>query len=211
MAGSSRKVFCDFDGTITARESLEAVLQKFNPNCFDDMMARLKSGEKSIREGVKEMVAGIRSESYPQILEFVRQIPIRPGFENLLDFLDARGIAFIVLSGGIRGMVEARLGPLMERVEQIIAAEVDTGQPMMSVYSPYESDAELVAKAEIIRGFGSVESVVIGDGITDIEMARRGDILFARDSLAKYLDDEKIAYYPWSDFYDIRRQLEKIL
>ncbi len=211
MAKNRRLVFCDFDGTITARESLEAVLRKFHPDGFDDMMARLRSGEKSIRDGVKEMVAGIRSERYPQILEFVRQIPIRAGFEDLLDFLEARGIAFIVLSGGLRGMVEARLGPLAERVEQIIAADVDTGQTMMRVYSAYESEAELVAKAQVMQGFGAAESVVIGDGITDIEMARCGDIVFARDSLAKYLDRQKIGYYPWSDFFDVRRRLEKIL
>ena len=200
-------VFCDFDGTITERESLEAVLRKFNPENHDAMMARLKAGQVSIREGVREMVEGIASARYPEILSYVREIPIRPGFEALLDFLDERGIPFVVLSGGLRGMVEARLGPLVRRAHHIIAADVDVSQPRLSVLSNYESETELVAKARVMDTFSFDAAIVIGDGITDFEMARHGTCIFARDSLADYLERQGIGYHTWLDFYDIRDKL----
>ena len=200
-------VFCDFDGTITERESLEAVLRKFNPENHDAMMARLKAGEVSIRDGVREMVEGISSARYPEILSFVREIPIRAGFEPFLDFLDERAIPFVVLSGGLRGMVEARLGPLVRRAHRIIAADVDASRPRLTVISDYESESELVAKARVMETFSFDAAIVIGDGITDFEMARHGTCIFARDSLAAYLDQQGIGYHSWSDFYDVRDQL----
>ncbi len=208
MTEIKRIVFCDFDGTITAAESLEAVLHRFNPGAFDAMMARLKAGEVSIRDGVREMLEGIESARYPEILAFVQEIPIRQGFEAFLDFLDTRAIPFIVLSGGLRGMVEARLGQLASRARRIIAADIDTSQSFLRVFSDYESGSELVAKAEVMKTFSFDESIVIGDGITDIEMAKHGSHIFARDSLAAWLDRAGISYHGWSDFSDICRRLE---
>jgi 2-hydroxy-3-keto-5-methylthiopentenyl-1-phosphate phosphatase len=207
--GHKRIVFCDFDGTITARESLEAVLRTFTPEAYNAMMDRLRAGEVTIRDGVREMVGGIPSRRYPEILSFVKEIPIRPGFEELLDYLEARGIPFIVLSGGLRGMVEARLGPLKARIHRIIAADVDLSGESIRVVSEYESRTELVAKPAVMDRFAAEESIVIGDGITDFQMARHGRVRFARGTLARYLDQEGLDYYPWSDFHDVRAVLEK--
>jgi len=208
MRKTQRIVFCDFDGTITASESLEAVLRQFNPEAYQEVIGRIKSRQSSIRDGVREMIRGIASDRYPEILSFVQKIPIRPGFETLLDLLDEQGVPFIVLSGGLRGMVEARLGKLVKRVHRIIAADIDTSQAFLRVFSDQESDTELVAKAEVMKTFSFDESIVIGDGITDIEMARHGSRIFARDALAEFLDQAAIAYTPWSDFFDICTQLE---
>ncbi len=211
MTAVHRILFSDFDGTITARESLEAVLKEFASEKYDDMMKRLKSGEVTIREGVREMVEAIPSAKYPEIIRFVTDIPIRPGFESLLDFLEQKGIPFIVLSGGLRGMVEARLGPLLERAYRIIAADVDTSGIHLKVFSDYEMGTELVAKAEVMKAFAADEQIVIGDGITDFQMARHADTVFARDSLAKFLEKSGISYYPWADFFEIRDKLETLV
>ena len=211
MTEKTRVLFSDFDGTITARESLEAVLKAFAPGKYDDMMKRLKAGEVTIRDGVREMVEAIPSDRYPEIIEFVKEIPIRQGFEAFLDFLEAHKIKFIVLSGGLRGMVEARLGPFVERAHRIIAADVNTDGPYLKVFSDYEIGTELVAKVEVMKEYGADEQIVVGDGITDIQMAQHGTTVFARDSLAKFLDEANVPYYTWSDFGDIRDKLESLL
>lgn len=211
MREKTRILFSDFDGTITARESLEAVLKQFVPQKYDDMMKRLKAREVTIRKGVREMVEAVPSAKYPEIIEFVKEIPIRPGFEDLLDFLDARRMPFIVLSGGLRGMVEARLGPLVKRAHRIIAADVDTSGQYLKIFSDYEFGTELVAKVEVMKEFAADQQIVIGDGITDIQMAEHAGIVFARDSLAAYLDEANVSYFAWSDFFDIRDKLQELL
>lgn len=211
MREKTRILFSDFDGTITARESLESVLKQFVPQKYDDMMKRLKAREVTIRQGVREMVEAVPSAKYPEIIEFVKEIPIRPGFEALLDFLDARRMPFIVLSGGLRGMVEARLGPLVKRAHRIIAADVDTSGQYLKIFSDYEFGTELVAKVEVMKEFAADQQIVIGDGITDIQMAEHAGIVFARDSLAAYLDEANVSYFAWSDFFDIRDKLQELL
>jgi len=211
MTKKHRILFCDFDGTITARESLEAVLKEFAAHKYDGMMKRLKSGEVTIRDGVREMVEAIPSAKYPDIIKFVRDIPIRPGFEALLDFLEQKDIPFIVLSGGLRGMVEARMGNLIDRAHRIIAADVETSDTYLKVFSAYEMGSELVAKAEVMKEFAADERIVIGDGITDFQMAQHADTVFARGSLAAFLEEAGISYYPWADFFDIREKLETLV
>jgi 2-hydroxy-3-keto-5-methylthiopentenyl-1-phosphate phosphatase len=211
MDKASRAVFCDFDGTITAEESLEAVLKTFNPEVYEPVMADMRAGKTTIREGVRQMVEGIPSRRYPEILAFVRGIPIREGFEELLDFLDQQNIPFIILSGGLRDMVETRLGALAGRADRIFAADIDASGPFLKLSSDFAGGHELVAKAEVIGGLGVGESIVIGDGITDLEMAKSADIVFARNSLAGYLERIGITFHRWEDFYDIRNELKKLL
>ena len=51
--------------------------------------------------------------------------------------------------------------------------------------------------------------VAVGDGFTDMVMARHAGLVFARDHLASFLSMEKIPYVEWIDFHDIRARLEK--
>ncbi|MCF8110315.1 MAG: HAD-IB family phosphatase [Desulfobacteraceae bacterium] len=204
-------VFCDFDGTITARESLQAVFERFVPDKWEDMKQKLVSGSVSLRNGVREMIESLPSERYREVLYFVRQIPLRPGFEEFLDFLDCRGVPFVIVSGGVRGMVEAGLGPLIKRAHRVFAAEVDAAGPYLKVHSEFEGGNELVAKVEVMELFDADLRIVIGDGMTDYNMARKGDIIFARGSLARYLEKSGTDLIRWEDFNDIRKELEQRL
>jgi 2-hydroxy-3-keto-5-methylthiopentenyl-1-phosphate phosphatase len=202
-------VFCDFDGTITAEESLQAVLEHFLPQEWQRMKTRLESGAVTLRAGVREMLESISSDQYPDTLDFVRQIPLRPGFVELLAFLRARAVPFVVVSGGVRGMVEAGLGDLTRHVDEIFAVDVDDTGPFLKVHSGFEGGDELVAKAAVMDRFDTDFRVVIGDGMTDHNMARHGDLVFARGRLVRYLEKHNIDHVPWKDFHDVRKVLEK--
>ena len=126
-----RVVFCDFDGTITAKESLELVFTTFAPGRWEPVKQELVAGKMTVREGVRKLMETIPSARYLEMCEFVAAIPLRPGLEAFLDFLDDRHIPFVVISGGFRGMVKARMGPLAERAHRIFAADLpsDSGKP----------------------------------------------------------------------------------
>jgi len=100
---------------------------------------------------------------------------------------------------------------LVDRAHRIIAADVDTSDTYLKVFSAHEMGSELVAKAEVMKEFAADERIVIGDGITDFQMARHADTVFARDSLAEFLDKAGISYYPWTDFFEIREKLETLV
>jgi 2-hydroxy-3-keto-5-methylthiopentenyl-1-phosphate phosphatase len=204
----SRIVFCDFDGTITAQESLEGVFKRFAPDIWKPIKDKMMALEITIRQGVRQILESIPSKRYPEILDFVQTIPIRPGFEEMLDFLDARGVPFVIISGGLRGMVDARLGDLVNRAYKIFAVDVDTGGEFLKLKSDFEGETELVAKVEVMNLFDAEQRIVIGDGVTDLNMAQNGSVVFARDRLAAFLKHMDVPYNEWSDFFDVIKGLK---
>lgn len=205
----ARAVFCDFDGTVTSEESFLGMFRRFAPEVYREVGPEMHALRMTIREGVRRIVDSISSARYPEILEYVRTIPIRPGFTELIDYLDAERVPFIVISGGLRGMVESRLGGLAARVHAIHAPDVDTSGERLRVFSDFEREGELMAKAEVIARYAPTESVCIGDGPTDLNMARASDLVFARDGLARFLDHIKKPYLAWNDFFDVRAALRE--
>lgn len=200
-------VFSDFDGTITAIESLEAVFRKFLPGKWEPVKEQLRTGRTTLREGVSKLIESIPSVRYPELLRFVDGIPLRSGFEAFLDFLDAHQIPLVVVSGGMRGMVDVKLHKFMDRIHEIIAVDVDTSEEFLRIDYRYAEGTELVAKSRVIARFNADTRVVIGDGITDFNMAQNADLVFARHTLAYFLDEKDIAYHHWEDFTDVMRQM----
>lgn len=205
-----RIVFCDFDGTITAEETFVAVLRHFAPDLSAQLIPEMYARRLTLREGVRQILESIPSSRYPDILEFTRPQPIRPGFPELLDFLQNWGVPMVVISGGLRGMVEIVLGSLVDRVYAIHAVDVDTRGSCLRAISDYEDGTELVAKVKVMEEYPVEERIAIGDSLTDLNMALEVPVVFARDRLAEYLDEQRKPYIPWNDFLEVRDRLAEL-
>ena len=208
-------VFCDFDGTITKSDSFVKMLQEFAPQSSQQILSLIYDRSLTLKEGVKQLLNTIESDRYQQIIDSTADLSIRPGFSELLDFLIAHHIPLVVVSGGLRDMVEAVLKtevnqqPLIERVTAIYAADIDRSGEYLQGYSQFTSDRELVAKAKIMAQYPASYTIAIGDSVTDINMALKADLVFARDRLVTYLKAENKAYIPWNDFFDVRDYLQE--
>ncbi|MEW6492457.1 MAG: HAD-IB family phosphatase [Cyanobacteriota bacterium] len=217
-----RIVFCDFDGTITAEETFVGMLKEFTPEFSDKLMPEMYARRLTLREGVRQLLESIPSSRYPEILNYAQPKATRPGLVELLDFLDEQGVPFVVVSGGLRGMVETVLSQvkttggtsdaptLLERVAAIYAVDVDTNGEFLQVNSPFEGGTELVAKVKVMEKHPTEEQIAIGDSVTDLVMALHAPIVFARDRLSQYLDEHNKPYLRWNDFFDIRTQLSQL-
>ena len=206
-------VFCDFDGTITACETFVGVLKHFAPALSNELIPKILSKEITIQQGVRQILESIPSSVYPhELLEFVQDKPIRLGLSSLLDYLDSQNIPFIVVSGGVRCLVEAVLERenVLERCSKIYAIDIDHSGDKLKVLSEWESDSELVAKVEVIKHEcrNKERAIVIGDSITDVNASKAADLVFARDGLCKYLAEEDVAFTEWTDFEDIKNKLQ---
>ncbi len=202
-------VFCDFDGTITAIETFVGMLKEFAPELSAKLMPKMYARELTLREGVRKILEAIPSSHYPEILNYAVNKPIRPGLSSLLNFLDTKNVPFVIISGGLRGMVETVLNRqgLQNRVLDIFAVDIDTSGEYLQVYSEFEGGTELVAKVKAMANYPTSETIAIGDSVTDINMALKADLVFARDRLIDYLTTENKPYVAWNDFFDIRDYL----
>ena len=205
-----RIVFCDFDGSITVEETFVAVEKQFAPELTARLLPEMYARRLTLREGVRQILESIPSSRYPEILEFTRPQLMRSGFPELLDFLDTQEVPLVVVSGGLRGMVEVVLGELVNRVHAIYAADVDTSGEYLQVSSDFEGDTELVAKVQVMENYPVDEKIAIGDSITDLNMALEPPVVFARAHLAQYLDEYQKPYIPWNDFLQVRDYLARL-
>jgi 2-hydroxy-3-keto-5-methylthiopentenyl-1-phosphate phosphatase len=202
-------VFCDFDGTITAEETFVGMLQEFSTVDYNRTEQLLLQGEISLRDAVRRQVESIPSKKYPQVQAYIRDKALRAGFVELLDYLHFQGIPLVVVSGGLLQSVQSRLEPHRHRIHAVHAAEIDCRGTYLRIFSDYESDSEMVAKTEVMAQYPCRQSIVIGDGITDVNPALTADLAFARDRLCRYLADRGKAFVRWEDFYDIIARLQK--
>lgn len=200
-------VFCDFDGTITSEETLVGMFNTFAPRLYAERSLQMRAGSITLKEAVRSLMATIPSERYPQIVDYFSRQPIRAGFESFLDFPRASSVPLVIVSGGIRQMILARLGSLVQAVEAVYAPEVCTDGEYMTIRSDFEGRAELLSKVSVMRKYGCDQAVAIGNGITDVNMARNASVVFARDFLARWMSDHGLGYFPWDDFHDVRKKL----
>jgi len=192
------------------------MLKEFTPQLSEQLMPQMYARRLTLREGVRQLLESISSADYPKIIEYAKFKPIRPGLEELLDFLDAQNVPFVVVSGGLQGMVETVLSQagrgatsLRERVAAIYAVNVDTTGEFLRVISEFEGDTELVSKVQVMALHPAQEQIAIGDSVTDLNMALHAPVVFARDRLIQYLDEHEHPYIPWNDFFDVREQLSQ--
>ncbi|HEY9596927.1 MAG TPA: HAD-IB family phosphatase [Cyanophyceae cyanobacterium] len=211
-----RVVFCDFDGTITSEETFVGMLKEFTPQLSEQLMPLMYARQLTLRQGVRQLLESIPCARYPEILDYAKSKLIRPGLVELLEFLEAEKVPFVVVSGGLRGMVETVLSqtstgtpPLLERVAAIYAVDVDTTGEFLQVSSQLEGGTELVDKVQVMAKYRAQEQIAIGDSVTDLNMALEAPIVFARDRLSQYLDEYNKPYIPWNDFFEIREHLHQ--
>lgn len=202
-------VFCDFDGTITVEETFVGMLKQFATVPYDAVESELIEGKLSLKDAVRRMVESVPSQSHSQVLQYINDKQIRSGFVELLDFLHYHGVPFVVVSGGLVESVSAKLNPYRERIHAIYAAETDNGGEFLRVSSEFESHSELVAKTRVMDRYRCDQSIVIGDGITDLNIAMAADLVFARGQLAGYLESRGKPHIIWKDFFDVCNHLAK--
>ena len=208
----SRVVFCDFDGTITTKDTFVEVLEKFAPEVAAKLLPSIFERKITLKEGIKQTLGSIPSIYYPNIIEYITHRPIRPGLIEFANFLSDRSIPLVVISGGLTDMVEAVLKQqqIINKVTAIHAGSVDTTGKLLQVCSTIESDTEFIAKVEAMAQYPAVERIAIGDSVTDINMALAADLVFARDRLVGYLDAENKPYIEWQNFFEIRDYLASL-
>ena len=208
-------IACDFDGTITCRDTLHLIVGAFGrAGAWSAIEPRLLAGEISLEEAMQEQFADVRATP-EQVADLVRaRAGLRPGFGEFVDWAEAGGHRLVVLSSGFRSVIAMLLSewgfgrlPLAshEAVFSPAGARLvwsDRGAPC--------PECGRACKRHDIRRLGLGPPLVyIGDGISDRCAARLADAVFARADLARHLAADGVPYTPFDDFHQVRARLDR--
>lgn len=213
------RIICDFDGTVTERDTNSHMARTFAPETFAALEGQLATRELTVRDVLSAEFTGITAP-LEEVVATALEIPVRPGFAELLDLAAARGAEFVLLSSGFRQLIE----PILERegllgAVPLIANDIELDGVSGTITwreLPYcelcgeackRVDMAALRAGHLHDGREAEQVVFIGDGFSDRCGADVADRIFARDSLAHWLDEQQIAWEAWSDFHDIARAL----
>ncbi len=204
--GSSPIVFCDFDGTITQADTLQAVCERFAPAATRDVLAAIATGACSLRAGVPRLIGSLRTEDAADIRRFVCRLPLRAGFGSFLLRMRERKVPVVVLSSGMDFCVAARLAPWQALIQSIHALPVAFGDPYLRACPSLADPAEALPKTAFMQRYPGHPKILIGDSFSDQRAALQADCVFARGRLLHYLRRRRVSAVPYRNFHDILRR-----
>ncbi|MET4655560.1 2-hydroxy-3-keto-5-methylthiopentenyl-1-phosphate phosphatase [Exiguobacterium sp. PvP048] len=210
------RILCDFDGTVTEHDNIIALMTEFAPpEAFEPLKKGVLDQSLSIQSGVGQMFRLLPSDRKQDYIDFLEQrAVIRPGFKTLLAFAKSNGIDFAIVSGGIDFFVQPILQELLTD-EAIYCNGSDFSGETIRIEWPHTCDAACnnqcgCCKTSIARKLKQDGDIIvaIGDSVTDFELAKQADHVYARDYLITLCKQHGIAYTPFETFYDIVDHLQ---
>ncbi len=201
--------FFDFDGTITSEETFYGSMLRLNPKSLEELRQSFLNGKVNLRDGLIRIFAETPSEKFPLAQDYIKEVHLRNGFPELLLYLKSQNIPVVVISGGIMQLIDMMLEPFRDLITDVYSVFLDLSEKHMRLVSEYDDGEELMAKTTVMNRYAYQNAICIGDGITDIKMAKESTLVFARDDLKAICDKEHLPYNEWNDFFDILNVLKK--
>jgi len=201
-------VCLDFDGTITGRDMIVLIAERFCPPEWEAIKDDILARRLDVRTGVARIFAMIPSARRDEIAAFaVDNADVRAGFEPFLTWCAREGIDVHVVSGGVDFFVEPVLAPYRHLLGDVYWIEGDFAGDTIALRHPWGSETEGTDKIAILRRYRGERRVLVGDSVTDLPASLIADLVYARDRLCGYLDEESRPYVPFETFDDVREDL----
>lgn len=199
------QVFCDFDGTITNRDSIVFLTERFGAGADfrAEMLEKIKTGELSVFEVIARELATISVGWDEAVAALKEHIKVDPSFPRFVDWCKEAGYPLEVLSSGMYPVVALFVSEFgLPFHAHRVTPDPDGWR--------FEKD-ELQDKCRILRSHSrdSGKIVYIGDGTSDLAVIPYVDVLFAKKGyfLFDYCSAKGIPFYAFDTFDEVRRQL----
>ena len=195
-------IVVDWDGTVTETDTQHMALLEFgDADVLREAGELLDAGEITLHECIEREFETLREPLETVLAWLVPRVRIRPGFHEL-----AARHRPLILSSSFRQVIEpvlVREGLELEVLANDVDARLDGWRPIWRD-SARCADCDEACKRASLPANGIV---YVGDGYSDRCAALAADRVFARDGLARYLDERGAPYEPFEDFRDVLRAL----
>ena len=209
-------IFCDFDETITAINVTDAVLEKYAAPAWLEIQQDWLAGKLNAREVLEKQMplVTVRREDLD---DFIETIEIDPFFADFARFCARENFPLYVLSDGFDYWIEKTIERALPSRDGV-AMEI----PVFACNLKFQGEGVLISFPYFVHGCshgcatckpglfqslkaGAERTVVIGDGVSDLLVARSADVVLAKNGLREFCDREGIRNYGFKDFHDVIR------
>jgi 2,3-diketo-5-methylthio-1-phosphopentane phosphatase len=208
-------LFIDFDYTITTDDVGNRFYTYFSQGQNEPLVKRWLDREISTVEcltGEAELCSGSREE----FIDYIDRFEIDTGFLKLVELCDEENMPLYVLSDGLDFYIRHILGKYGINDIKIYSNIAIFNDGHLEIELPYWTEECASCgncKGERIRQLKRKDDRVIyvGDGLSDLCGAREADLIFAKDDLARFLEEEEREYIEYQDLFEVRDKLKETL
>lgn len=195
-------IYCDFDGTITKKDSVNEFFEIYAPNWMKSEKLWIE-GKISSRENAIIQVGLLKNVSQKQLDDYINSIEIDDYFLDFVDFVKSKNIKLTILSDGF----DLFIRKIFERYNLDIpyyANKLTFKDGKFSIEFPYYNN-----RCDKKAGMCKCEKVkekffcYIGDGTSDLCIASKANVLFASKKLHKYCEENNIQHSHFTSFRNI--------
>ncbi len=210
------KIFVDFDGTITRKDVGEIMFLKFgDAEKAREIVNRWIEGKINSKQTWIELCETIPSLDLGEFDKFIDEMEIDETFPEFVNYCEEHGHDIFVLSDGLDYYINKILKrhglerlPLYSNV-----AEFKDGR-IFPVFPYTDEECDRCANCKrnhVINNSADTDvTIYIGDGFSDTCPAQFTDFIFAKKSLLKFCEQNRISYYPFENFKEIITRIDEL-
>jgi 2,3-diketo-5-methylthio-1-phosphopentane phosphatase len=215
-------IFCDFDNTITLANVTDTVLERFADPKWLDIQEDWLAGKLSARQVLEKQMPLITAQ--PRDLDaLVDSIEVDPFFAEFALFCSRGNYPLYILSDGFDYWIEKILRRVLATYDgavkkiPVFACGLKLEGERVAISFPYFPKGCVhgcaTCKPALLEQLkaDAEKTIVVGDGQSDLLLARKADLVFVKNGLKKFCQSEGIPNQPFNDFRDVLQILRAFL
>ena len=212
------KLFIDFDGTITTVDVGEAMFLKFgDPERAYDIIDRWVKDEITSIQTWQLLCETVTDFDPVKFDEFLSAIKIDDSFVEFEKFCRSNNLDAWVVSDGLDYYINRILTKYDLDHLNVYSNKLSISATNELIPSFPHTDEECrkcanCKRNHILNNSSDTDfTIYIGDGYSDTCPAQYCDFIFAKNSLLKYCEVNRISYFPFNTFSDVQKRMTELM
>jgi 2-hydroxy-3-keto-5-methylthiopentenyl-1-phosphate phosphatase len=215
-------LFLDFDGTISRRDAVDAILETYADPKWLTFEAEWRAGRIGSRDCLRAQMALVRA-SRKQMDALLDEIGIDEDLVPLLEMCAMQDIPAHIISDGFDYCIRRILSGASKRVAALLrggrvcAGHLESrGHLWRTEFSFFHQTCGhgcATCKPAVMRLLNQTNApaIFVGDGLSDRYAVESADLVFAKDGLAAFCTDHSIEHIPYQNLGDVAAHLDRWL
>lgn len=209
----NRVIFCDFDGTITKGDTVYRLLENHANLTWLAIEKQWINGQIGSKECLQRQIDCVDYISAEMLNDFIEEIEIDEHFSAFVELVQSNNIDLYIVSDGFDLLINKVLEKNNLSNIKIFSNELSLKKNRLILNFPHSSeDCDIksgLCKCSVLKHYSEGREIIyIGDGRSDICASKSADVLFAKGTLAKHCEVQKIDYVFFDDFKTIADELD---
>ena len=211
------RVICDFDGTISKKDTTDQLLERFADPAWEQIEAEWVAGNIGSAECMRRQVE-LLDVRKPELDAWLSQIEIDPSFVDFVHLCERQHIDISIASDGIDYVIHSvlkRHGLDHLRVTANRLTFLDNNRYTLS---PYNTSGECesgsgVCKCRLtdITRSGAEHILYVGDGRSDFCVSQQVELVLAKSKLLAFCQQHELPHFAFNSFHDVQSILMKLI